>query len=144
MYLSRFLIKLWIFIRQILWGGTFYMDHPVCTNISIIKRKFNLKQSIQNQLWHILLPSNFVLSAIRTEPKSGCVFVLVCWSWSHGHDRFFVTVMSRMHIIHDVTRWAVHLCIWTVSITKIFSKFQLSSFRILSQILHTRYATSGL
>ncbi len=29
MYLSRFLIKLWIFIHQILWGGTFYMDHPV-------------------------------------------------------------------------------------------------------------------
>ncbi len=27
----------------------------------------------------------------------------------YGHDRFFVTVASRMDIIHDVTKWAVHL-----------------------------------
>ncbi len=26
-----------------------------------------------------------------------------------GHDRFFVIVTSRMDIIHDVTKWAVHL-----------------------------------
>ncbi len=29
---------------------------------------------------------------------------------TYGHDRFFVTVTSCMDIIHDVTKWAVHLC----------------------------------
>ncbi len=28
----------------------------------------------------------------------------------YGHDRFFVTVTSRMDIIHDVTKSTVHLC----------------------------------
>ncbi len=28
---------------------------------------------------------------------------------TYGHDRFFVTVTSRMDIIHDVTKWALHL-----------------------------------
>ncbi len=45
-----------------------------------------------------LTPSNFVLSLIRTEPKSGSgVLVMV----TYGHNRFFVTVTSRMDIIHD-------------------------------------------
>ncbi len=36
-----------------------------------------------------------------------CSGVLV--TVTYGHDRFFVTVTSRMDIIHDVTKWAVHL-----------------------------------
>ncbi len=28
---------------------------------------------------------------------------------TYGHDRFFVMFTSRMDIIHDVTKWAVHL-----------------------------------
>ncbi len=28
---------------------------------------------------------------------------------TYGHDRFFVMVTSRMDIIHNMTKWAVHL-----------------------------------
>ncbi len=39
-----------------------------------------------------------------------CVCSGVLIMVTYGHDRFFVTVTSRMDIIHDVTKWAVHLC----------------------------------
>ncbi len=38
-----------------------------------------------------------------------CVCSGVLVTVTYGHDRFFVTVTSRMDIIHDVTKWAVHL-----------------------------------
>ncbi len=40
-----------------------------------------------------------------------CVCSGVLVMVTYGHDRFFVTVTSRMDIIHDVTKWAVHLCL---------------------------------
>ncbi len=39
-----------------------------------------------------------------------CVCSGVLIMVTYGQDRFFVTVTSRMDIIHDVTKWAVHLC----------------------------------
>ncbi len=39
-----------------------------------------------------------------------CVFSGVLITVTFGHDRFFVTVTSHMDIIHEVTKWAVHLC----------------------------------
>ncbi len=38
-----------------------------------------------------------------------CVCSGVVVMVTYGHDRFFVTVTSLMDIIHDVTKWAVHL-----------------------------------
>ncbi len=38
-----------------------------------------------------------------------CVCSGVSVMVTYGHDRFFVTVTSCMDIIHDVTKWAVHL-----------------------------------
>ncbi len=39
-----------------------------------------------------------------------CVCIGVLVMVTYGHDRFFVTVTSHMDVIHDVTKWAVHLC----------------------------------
>ncbi len=39
-----------------------------------------------------------------------CVCSGVLIMVTYGYDRFFVTVTLRMDIIHDVTKWAVHLC----------------------------------
>ncbi len=39
-----------------------------------------------------------------------CVCSGVLIMITYGHDRFFVTVTSHMDIIHDMTKWAVHLC----------------------------------
>ncbi len=38
-----------------------------------------------------------------------CVCSGVLIMVTYGHDRFFVTVTSRMDIIYDMTKWAVHL-----------------------------------
>ncbi len=38
-----------------------------------------------------------------------CVCSGVLIMVTYGTDRFFVTVTSCMDIIHDVTKWAVHL-----------------------------------
>ncbi len=39
-----------------------------------------------------------------------CVCSGVLVMVTYGHYRFFMTVMSCMDIIHDMTKWAVHLC----------------------------------
>ncbi len=39
-----------------------------------------------------------------------CVCNGVLVKVTYGYNRFFVTVTSHMDIIHDVTKWAVHLC----------------------------------
>ncbi len=58
-----------------------------------------------------------------------CSGVLILVTYSH--DRFFVTVTSRMDIIHDVTKWAVHLCLQLSISTVIVSLLVSFSFTLI-------------